>query len=284
MDLELQPRTPWQTLAFFAALAAVKEKRAAFNTFFLAFLGGAFVGLAAAGASSAAYALAADPQNAAFGKLAAGALFGTALMLILFTGAELFTGNTLLIIGVLERRAKMRRLFVHGLLVYAGNFAGCAFTALLMNGSGLFENGSGAQVIKTAALKSSLPFSQAFILGLLANWLVCLAVWLSAALRDGAGKILACFFIINLFVVAGFEHSVANMYYLTAGLIAKHNPQWLEGAALEAQGLSLSWRAMAFKNLLPVTLGNLAGGGLLTAGALFFAHRDGSAPDPRKIS
>jgi formate/nitrite transporter len=272
MDRELQPRTPPQTLAYFSALAAEKQKRAALNTFLLALLGGAFVGLAAAGASSAAYLFFENPALHGAGKLAAGFVFGTALMLILFTGAELFTGNTLLVIGILDRRAKTRRLVINGVLVYAGNFAGCVFVALLINGSGLFENGSGAYAIKIAAAKSSLPFFQAFILGVLANWLVTLAVWLTAALRDGTGKILACFFVINLFVVCGFEHSVANMYYLSAGLIAKHNPLWLDAARLGEGGLRLSWGAMTLNNLLPVTLGNIIGGALFTGAALSFAH------------
>jgi formate/nitrite transporter len=118
--------------------------------------------------------------------------------------------------------------------------------------------------IKIAAYKTSLPFLSAFFLGLMCNWLVCLAVWVSYGAEDMAGKILAIFFIIGLFITSGFEHSVANMYYIPAGILAKANPAWAEASHLSAEQLSaLNWQTFITKNIIPVTLGNIAGGSFM---------------------
>ena len=135
----------------------------------------------------------------------------------------------------------------------------------------------GTSVIKTAVGKTALSFQNAFFLGVLCNWLVCLAVWMSFAARDIAGKVLVIFFPIWIFVTSGFEHSVANMYYIPAGILAAADPALAERAAsvgLSPEALAnLNWGAMLQANLLPVTLGNVVGGGVLVALACWFVYR-----------
>ena len=185
-------------------------------------------------------------------------------MLVLVAGGELFTGNTLIFISVLDKKIKIRLMLRNWLIVYIANFIGSIFIAYMMNKSGLFNSGGGmlgGQTIKIAAYKTGLPFVSAFFLGIMCNWLVCLAVWVSFAAKDVMGKLFACFFIIGLFITSGFEHSVANMYYIPAGIMAKANPSWLEAAHIsEAQIAGLNWATLFSKNLIPVTLGNIVGG------------------------
>lgn len=152
----------------------------------------------------------------------------------------------------------------------------------MMVNSGLFNSGDnllGAMTIKIAASKVALPFMSAFWLGLMCNWLVCLAVWMSWAAKDIAGKLLAIFFPIWLFITSGFEHCVANMYYIPAGILAAANPKWVEVAL--AHGVTpeklanLNWTSFFLNNELPVTLGNIVGGGVLVAGYYWFVYKSG---------
>ena len=131
--------------------------------------------------------------------------------------------------------------------------------------------------IKIAAGKTSLAFWPALVMGILCNWLVCLAVWMQTAAKDVAGKILAMFFPIWLFVISGFEHSVANMYYIPAGIFAKANPNLLEAARTlgvsEQLLANLNWENFFAVNLLPVTVGNILGGGVFVAGIYWLLYR-----------
>jgi formate/nitrite transporter len=260
----MDARSPAEILAYTSDAGVAKSERGIFAALILAFLAGAFIAFASEGSNMAAYNLFARPESYGLGKVLAGAVFGTGLMLVVLAGGELFTGNMLIIVGVLDRRIKIRRMLLNWLLVYAGNFAGSVFVAWMMYQSGLFNSSDGLLggiTIKIAAYKTALPFHSAFFLGVMCNWLVCLAVWVSYGARDIAGKILAVFFIIGLFITSGFEHSVANMYYIPAGILSKQNPLWLEKAHIAAeQAAGLNWAGFAFKNLIPVTLGNMAGG------------------------
>jgi formate/nitrite transporter len=212
----MEARSPGEILNFTADIGAAKAGRPVMGQLILAFMAGAFIAFAAEGSNMAAFNLLARPETYGLGRALAGAVFSVGLMLVLIAGAELFTGNTLIIIGVLEKRVTAGRMLRNWLLVYAGNFAGSVFIAYLMNVTGLFNSGGGllgGMTIKIATGKTALAFGPAFVSGFLCNWLVCLAVWASFAARDAAGKMLACFFIIALFVISGFEHSIANMYY-----------------------------------------------------------------------
>jgi formate/nitrite transporter len=260
----MEARTPAEILSYTGDAGAAKVKRSVGAQLILAFLAGAFIAFASEGSNMAAYNLFANPGTYGLGKVLAGAVFGTGLMLVLLAGGELFTGNTLIIVGVLDRTITIRRMLANWLVVYIGNFIGSLFIAVMMNYSGLFNSSNGLLggiTIRIAAYKTGLPFHSAFFLGLMCNWLVCLAVWVSYGAKDMAGKILAIFFIIGLFITSGFEHSVANMYYIPAGILAKANPVWVEQAAISAAQLDgLNWGSFITKNLIPVTLGNIAGG------------------------
>ena len=155
-------------------------------------------------------------------------------------------------------------------------FVGAVFIAYMMNMSGLFNSGDnmlGGITLKIAAYKTHLTFSQAFYLGIMCNWLVCIAVWMSYGAKDIIGKCFAIFFPISLFITSGFEHSIANMYYIPAGILAKSNASWVEASGLTAEKLAhLNWNTFITKNLVPVTIGNIVGGVILVAGVYWFTY------------
>jgi formate/nitrite transporter len=260
----MEARSPAQILEYTSDVGVTKVQRDLLGQLILAFMAGVFIAFASEGSNMAAFNLFANPDTYGLGKVLAGAVFGTGLMLVVVAGGELFTGNTLILVGALDGKVKVTAMLKNWLVVYIGNFIGSVFIAYMMNKSMLFNSGGmlGGQTIKIAAYKTALSFESAFFLGLMCNWLVCLAVWVSYAARDVMGKLFACFFIIGLFITSGFEHSVANMYYIPAGIMAKSNPQWVEMSAMGAQQLAdLNWLTFITKNLIPVTLGNIAGGG-----------------------
>jgi formate/nitrite transporter len=261
----MEARSPTQILEYTSDVGVTKAQRGIPGQLILAFMAGVFIAFASEGSNMAAFNLFANPDTYGLGKVLAGAVFGTGLMLVVVTGGELFTGNTLIMVGVLDRKVKVSQMLSNWLLVYIGNFIGSVFIAYMMNKSMLFNSSGGmlgGQTIKIAVYKTALSFESAFFLGLMCNWLVCLAVWVSFAAKDVMGKLFACFFIICLFITSGFEHSVANMYYIPAGIMAKSNPQWVEMSAVGAQQLAnLNWLTFIVKNLIPVTLGNIVGGG-----------------------
>jgi formate/nitrite transporter len=195
-----------------------------------------------------------------FAKFITGGVFSVGLMLVVIAGAELFTGNNLMLMSVLDKKAPLRKMLYKWGLVYVANFAGAVFLAFLYFHTNLWKTGNMAVGIKALGIanaKVNLAFGEAFARGILCNWLVCLAVWMAIASREVSGKIFAIFFPIMAFVALGFEHCVANMYFVPLGMMLKKT-----GIALNA-GLdltNLTWANFFSKNLLPVTLGNLIGG------------------------
>jgi len=261
------------------AIGIKKTLTPATKLLFLGFLAGAFIAFASEGSNMAAFNLFLKAETYGLGKALAGAVFGTGLMLVVIAGGELFTGNVLILLGVLDRKIKMAGMLRNWIFVYIGNLAGSLFIAWLMNLSGLFESGAcglGAVTIKIASYKVGLSFVQAFVLGIMCNWLVCLAVWMAFGAKDVTGKIFAIFFPIWLFITSGFEHSVANMYYIPAGIIAKSNSLLAEAAVkhgMTAEKLAaLNWKGFFVNNLVPVTLGNIVGGGLFVAAVYWFCY------------
>jgi formate/nitrite transporter len=194
-----------------------------------------------------------------------GSVFSIGLMLVVVCGAELFTGNSLLAAAVLHGEISLAKMLENWLVVIVGNLLGAVFFAWMMYETRLWENGAvGEQVIRTAVAKCGLSPWVAFVRGVLCNWLVCLAVFMATAARDVAGKMIACYVPIMMFVASGFEHSVANMYFIPEGLFLNaelHRPEPL-----------LSWWNFAAANLLPVTLGNVVGGVLFVASAYWYVH------------
>ena len=220
----------------------------------LGIFAGAFIALAGVAATFA---------NIYAGKLAGACVFPCGLVMVVVAGSELFTGNNLIILSVLEKKSTWTGMLKNWLFVYLGNLMGSLLVVLLTVFGGVFPNGEVAQaLVSTAAAKASLCFGDALLKGILCNFLVCIAVWMSFGPKTIEGKILAVFFPIMAFVISGFEHSVANMFYLPAGILtaAKYG--------VEAAGLSLGSALLG--NLLPVTLGNILGGCLL-AGCGYWA-------------
>ena len=245
----------------------------------LGFLAGAFIAFAAEGSNMASFNLWLNTDTYGLGKALAGAIFGTGLMLVIIAGGELFTGNTLIFASVLQRQVSVGKMLKNWFFVYIGNFIGSVFIAWMMNKTGLFNSGAaglGAITIKIASYKVGLSFGKAFFLGLMCNWLVCLAVWMAWGAKDITGKVLAIFFPIWLFITSGFEHSIANMYYIPAGIMAKGNPAMVDAAlahGMTAEKLAqLNWQTFFVNNLVPVTLGNIIGGGVFVACVYWFCY------------
>jgi formate/nitrite transporter len=242
----------------------------------LSVLAGAFIAMGAVFSTTAT----AGSAELAFGvvRLLAGLTFSLGLVLVVVAGAELFTGNNLIVMAWAGRRVTTALLLRNWLLVYVGNFAGALATVALIYLSGQYEFGGdavGRQALAIATAKTSLGFGQAVALGALCNALVCLAVWLCYSARSTADKILAIVPPIAAFVAAGFEHSVANMYFIPMGLLLKQNDGWVAGLA-DAPDLSgLTWGSFLLDNLLPVTLGNIVGGALMVGAVYWFVYLRG---------
>ncbi|PWM65218.1 MAG: FdhC protein [Eubacteriales Family XIII. Incertae Sedis bacterium] len=273
----MKPLKPAEILDASIETSVTKAGGSFGKLFVLSFLAGAFIAFAAEGSNMAAFNLLASPDTYGIGKLIAGIVFGTGLMLVVLCGGELFTGNTLIIAAAADKKVTVMKMLRNWLIVYAGNFTGAFFIAGLMNYSGLFSSGAGmlgAMTVKIAAGKVGFSFGQAFVLGIMCNWLVCLAVWLSFGADTMAGKILGIFFPISLFVTSGFEHSIANMYYIPAGIIAKANETFAALSGVSAEALvNLNWTSFFTANLIPVTLGNIVGGCVFVAMAYFYAYK-----------
>lgn len=241
---------PAQIADLVEAAGVAKARLPALQIVTLAVLAGAFIALGAA-----AYTAVMTGADAGFGpaRFLGGVVFSLGLILVVVGGAELFTGNALMVMALVDGRIGGGELARNWGLVYIGNFVGAAGIAVVMGGTGLLDGALGQTAAKIATGKTALLPTEAFARGFLCNILVCLAVWLTLAARTAAGKILAIIWPISAFVLIGLEHSIANMYFLPQGLIA---------------GADMGAGAMA-SNLVFVTLGNIAGG----AGGVAFAYR-----------
>ena len=250
------------------------------SSFTLAVLAGAFIAL---GAVFATTVVAGGSGALPYGvlRLLAGTVFSLGLILVLVAGAELFTGNNLIVMAWASRRVSTALLLRNWLVVYTGNFVGSIGTALLvyLGGHHTFGNGAvGAAALATANAKSGLGFVQAVALGTLCNALVCLAVWLTLSARSVADKVLAIVPPIAAFVAAGFEHSVANMYFIPSGLFIKAGANgafWLSIGKTAADYPNLTWSNFLLHNLVPVTIGNILGGAVLVGIVYWFVYLRG---------
>lgn len=247
------------------------------GTFVLAVLAGAFIALGAIFASTVT-AGAAGMLPYGVARLLAGLVFSLGLILVVVGGAELFTGNNLIVMAWASRKVSTARLLRNWVIVYAGNFVGSIGTALLVYLSGHYTFGNGAigkGALATADAKVGLGFVQAVALGILCNGLVCLAVWLTYSGRTTTDKVLVIVPPIAAFVAAGFEHSVANMYFIPVGLLIKVGaPEtfWASIGQSPANFPDLTWEHFLLDNLLPVTIGNILGGGVLVGIVYWFVY------------
>ena len=199
-----------------------------------------------------------DAFQAMVAKLIGAALFPVGLMMVILCGAELFTGNNLLTLALMDKKITAGQMLKNWVIVYLGNLVGSVLLAFVLAKSGLFADAAGERAMAIAAAKTSIPFMPALLRGVLCNILVVLACWFQAGAKDLIGKIFAIWFPIMMFVFAGFEHSVANMTYIPLGIFL---------------GADVTWGAFFLNNLLPVTIGNLIGGACVVPFAYYYAYK-----------
>ena len=244
--------TPAEICESFLGIGERKAKLPAGRMLVLAVLAGAFIALAGAASTWASM----EVANLSLRRLIAGCVFPAGLAMVVLTGAELFTGNCLMSIALLEKRITLGGMLRNWCIVYFGNFIGAAAVAAMAVWGGVFA-GKESFLIATAQGKV-MAFEQGVLRGILCNVLVCLGVLMAAAATDAGGKVIALFFPVAAFIMAGYEHSVANMYYLTAGILA---------------GGELSLADVILGNLVPVTIGNIIGGSVCLGAAFWYAWR-----------
>ena len=236
-----------------------KAERSVMRSFMLAFMGGMFIALACIGSIIATFTI----NNYSVASVVAGVVFSSGLMMVMIAGGDLFTGNVLMITAVLKKKVTPLRMLVSLATAFAGNLAGALFVALLINYSGLLHRENGIlmqKLIIKAWSKMNLPFMEAMILGVLCNLLVCLAVWMMYSSKDAAGKVLVCIFPISLFIMSGYEHIVANMYILPAGILAAAGANNAAAVSVSQEVIAqMTWMNIG-SNFIPVTIGNLIGG------------------------
>ena len=258
-------------------IGVAKAKLNAVSTVALAVLAGAFIALGAGFATVVASG-AAGVLPTGVTRVLSGLVFSLGLILVVVGGAELFTGNNLIIMAWASRKLSHAALLRNWTLVYIGNFIGAIGTVVLvfLSGQYMFDGGAiGAAALATARHKVGLGFLQAVVLGILANGLVCLAVWLSFSARTTTDRILAVIFPITAFVAAGFEHSIANMYFVPLGILIRTRAPasfWSAIDGAPAQYQAVSWPNFLVDNLLPVTIGNIIGGVVLVGATYWFVY------------
>jgi formate/nitrite transporter len=269
--------SPAEIVQSYAGAGKKKTERPAGKTLVLAVLAGLFIAFGGAVTNTAAHSIA----NVAAARLISGLLFPFGLAMVMLLGAELFTGNCLLPISVCAGKITPGKMLRNWALVYTGNFAGALLLAAGCAYFGQLDySGGGLAVftIRLAAGKCDIPFSAGIVLGFFCNVLVCAGVLCSLSAKDTGGRILGAYVPVSFFVICGFEHCIANMYYIPAGLFALTVQQY---AALAAEaGINtapLTWGNFFTRNLLPVTIGNILGGVFLGL-ALWFAQKE-PAPD-----
>ena len=239
-----------------------RKAEMSFQTMFsLAILAGIFIGLGAMFATTAAAGTAGVLPYGVV-RVFTGIVFCLGLVLVIIGGAELFTGNNLIVMAWASGKVSTASLLRNWMIVFFGNFVGSILTVILVFASQqyLFANGAiGQTALGIANSKVQLGFIQAIALGVLCNMLVCLAIWLTLSARSTIDKIAAIIFPISAFVAAGFEHSIANMYFIPMGLLIKNfDPAFAAAAQIDLN--SLTWVTFLVDNLLPVTIGNIIGG------------------------
>lgn len=262
---------PKEFLERYAASGEGKTKKSAGQLLCLSTLAGVFIAIACAATNTAVHGM----TDVGLARTVCGLLFPFGLCMVIVTGAELFTGNSLLAISLLEGKCTLSGLLRNWVIVWLGNFlgafltaAGCVFFGQLNYSAG----GLAVYTIRVAASKCGISFLSGLGLGIFCNLLVCLGVLMALSAQDGAGRLIGAFLPVCYFVLCGFEHCVANMYYISAGLLAVQDPHYLSlarQAGIDLSGLTVG--NFLLGNLLPVTLGNVLGGVALGV-MLWYSH------------
>ena len=274
---QLEPMVPAEIASKAEQAGVAKVRIDGARTFVLAVLAGAFIAL---GAVFCTIVVTGSAGALPFGitKLLGGLAFCLGLILVVGAGAELFTGNNLIVMAWAHRKVSTGRLLRNWGIVYVGNLVGAVLTAAGIYLTGQYTQASGsvgATMLNIAHGKSQLAFLQAVMLGVFCNALVCLAVWLAMSARNTTDKLLAVIFPITAFVAAGFEHCVANMYFIPEALFVHGGADaafWADIGKTPADFPALTWSNFFLVNLLPVTIGNVIGGALMVGGVYWFIY------------
>ncbi|GAN32499.1 MAG: formate/nitrite transporter family protein [Candidatus Brocadia sp. AMX2] len=268
--------SPVQTASTIENKAVVRARFRVSQTFVLSILAGIYIAL---GAQFASFVTSDSTLHFGATCLITGIVFSLGLILVEVAGAELFTGNNLNIMGYLSKKITTRELLRVWTLVYIGNFIGSMLMVFLMNMAHqweYFQCMAGAKALIIAYKKVNLTFSAALTRGVLCNALVCLNSWLCYSSKRVADKVLSNIFVIGGFVASGFEHCVANMYFIPMGLVLRKNPDVVAAAEkMAGKSLDLSlltWKGFLVNNLFPVTMGNLVGGVILIGVVFWFIY------------
>ena len=272
--------TAAETTANYSNAGAAKTKLSIAKMLLLGILAGFLIGFPSCVTNMATYAL----DNNSTIRMVSGLLFAFGLGMVVITGAELFTGNTLITISVLDKKATLAGMLRNWVFVYIGNFIGSMALSFICAQFGWLSAGSNALAsfsMKLAVGKMTMPFQNAFFMGVLCNILVTIGVLLSLSGKDGISRFIGAWAPVMFFVTCGFNHSIADMTYCMLGLFAKNVPAYVEAAQSAGVALgNLTWGNYFVGNLIPVTLGNLVGG--VCVGALFwFAYLKGAARDKK---
>ncbi|MFI5226849.1 MAG: formate transporter FocA [Candidatus Limnocylindrales bacterium] len=281
-DLSFDALMPAEMAARAERIGVRKAHLDAVSTFALAVLAGAFIALGAIFATTVSAGGSALPYGIV--RLLAGVTFSLGLILVIVGGAELFTGNTLIVMAWASRKVRTRLLLRNWLIVYVGNFVGATATAVVVFISGQYTFGAGAvgaAALATGNAKAGLDFLPAVALGMMCNALVCLAVWLAFSARTTTDRILAIVPPIAAFVASGFEHSVANMYFIPAALLIRNDAPasfWTAIGKTPADYPNLTMQGFLGGNLLPVTIGNIIGGAVMVGIVYWFIYLRSARP------
>lgn len=243
--------SPLEIARAYVEVGIHKTNLSAFKMVILGIFAGIFIAFAGIASTTAAATIA----NPSVAKLVGAVVFPAGMAMVLTAGSELFTGNTLIILAVLEKEIPLYRMLKNWFFVFAGNFIGAAFVAFgVVYGHvpDLFDGNLAQKIVNAGAFRCNLAFGEGVIRGILCNILVCIAVWMSFAAKNVSGKLMTSFWPVMVFVLCGFEHSIADMYFGTAALLAAKE------YGITAEGLTLV-RFLVY-NILPVTIGNIIGG------------------------
>lgn len=268
MELSISPA---EIAMRYADIGVAKAKRPTIQLVILGILSGILIALGGVATNTAVYGIA-DTWTI---KTICALLFPFGLGMVVIIGAELFTGNCLIAISLLAGKCTFFQMIRSWVIVYLSNFLGSLLVAAGCAWFGQFDLSGGLLAVytmKVAAAKCSIPFANGVVLGFLCNLLVCLGVLMALSAKDSAGKIISAYLPVAFFVLCGFEHCVANMYYISAGLMAKAVPAYAQLA--ESSGIDLSALTTGnflISNLIPVTIGNILGGVVL-GWIMWFIH------------
>lgn len=281
--IKIESTTPAEMAAKAVGIGVNKSRLPIGKMLLLALLAGIYIGFGSL-LSSVVTTGASGALPYGITKLLGGLIFCLGLILVVVGGAELFTGNSLMVIAWFDRKISLGSLLRNWGIVYLGNFAGSLLLAALvfLSGEYRFSNGSvGITILNTALGKLDHTFVQALVLGILCNILVCLAVWMTYSASTTTDKIIAILFPITAFVAAGFEHSIANMFALpVAWLIKTFDPSFTATSSLDLS--SLTWSNIFLKNLIPVTVGNILGGVLFVGTVYALIYLPGNRKESAK--